>query len=119
MRDPDNRRHFKRTKTDELVASTELAGGLLARAALNPGVGQVFETFMRLDKSSEVYVLPSPDAFLGKTFDAALRFLRHEHAVILIGLQSQGKVLLNPQGTQQIQPGDHLILVADSKPMLA
>src|SRR5207249_9016320 len=28
VRDPTNRRHFARTKTDELVASAELAGGL-------------------------------------------------------------------------------------------
>ena len=119
VRDPANRRHFKRTKTDELVASTELAGGLLARAALNPGVGQVFETFMRLDKSSEVYVLPSTAALVGKSFDAAMRFLRHEHEAILIGLQSQGNVVLNPKGTQEIQPGDRLILVADSKPIIA
>jgi voltage-gated potassium channel len=118
VRDPSNRRHFARTKTDELVASTELAGGVLARAALNPGVGQVFEAFMRLDRSSEVYVLPSPDALVGKTFDAAMRFLRHQHSAILIGLQADGNVTLNPQGTRQLKQGDHLILVADSRPVL-
>ena len=119
VRDSANRRHFLRTKTNELVASTELAGGLLARAALDPGVGLVFETLMRLDKSSEVFVVPSPAALCGKTFDSALRFLRHEHAAILIGLQADGNVMLNPKGTREIQQGDQLILVADSKPVLA
>lgn len=117
VRDPANRRHFKRTKTNEMVASTELAGGLLARAALDPGVGQVFETLMRLDKSSEVYVIPAPETVRGKTFDSVMRLLRREHEAILIGLQSQGNIMLNPKGTYELQPGDQLILLADARPV--
>ncbi len=116
VRDPGNRRHFARTRTNELVASSELAGGLLARSALNPGVGHVFETLMRLDKTAEVYVLPAPSSFIGKTFDDALKFLRRERQVILIGLETAGNVLLNPQGSQLLATGDQLIVVADRKP---
>ena len=116
VRDPGNRRHFARTKTNELVASSELAGGLLARSALNPGVGHVFETLMRLDKSSEVFVLPTPSSFIGKTFDDALKFLRRERQVILIGLETAGSVLLNPQGNRPLAESDQLIIIADRKP---
>jgi voltage-gated potassium channel len=116
VRDPTNRRHFARTKTDELVASAELAGGLLARSALNPGVGLVFETLIRLDRSAEVYVIPTPMSCAGKTFDHALQFLRRERAVILIGLQSAGKVVLNPPGSRMLVAADNLIIVSDSKP---
>ena len=116
VRDPLNRRHFARTKTDELVASSELAGGLLARSALNPGVGHVFETLMRLDRSAEVYVMPAPLSCIGKSFEHALKFLHHERNVILIGVQNAGSVTLNPPSTRMLTAADQMIIVADTKP---
>ena len=116
VRDPANRRHFTRTKTDEVIASVELAGGLLARSALNPGVGQVFGNLVRLDKSAEVYLLPLPAAFKGKSFDDTLKFLRREDAVILIGVERHKQILLNPPGNRPMTEDDQLIVIADTRP---
>lgn len=116
LRDPSNRRHFARTKTDELVASSELAGGLLARTALNPGVGHVYETLMRLDRSAEMYVTPVPKGMVGKSFDDVLKYLRREHQVILIGLARNGDVLLSPSGDNRVAEGDRLVMIASTRP---
>jgi voltage-gated potassium channel len=116
VRDPLNRRHFARTKTDELVASSELAGGILARSALNPGVGHVFETLMRLDRSAEVYVVPPPMSCVGKSFEHALKFLHKERNVILIGMQDAKSVSLNPPSTRTVTAADRLIIISDTKP---
>ncbi len=114
VRDTLNRRHFARTKTDELVASSELAGGLLARTALNPGVGHVISTLMRLDQSAEVIVTPAPKSMLGKSFDDVLKFLRREQHVILIGLCRNGSVLLSPNGDQLLTDGDGLVMISNA-----
>lgn len=114
--DPQNRRHFARTKTDEIIASNELAGGLLARTALNPGVGHVFSTLMRIDQSAEVYVVPAPRAWAGKPFDEVMQGLRRDHNAILIGLQRRDNVMLNPARTQVVAYGDNLVVVANGAP---
>ncbi|MBI5877715.1 MAG: NAD-binding protein [Chloroflexi bacterium] len=116
VRDPQNRRHFSRTKTDEMVASSELAGGLLARTALNPGVGHVFSTLMRIDQSAEVFVVPAPPSLAGKSFDELLHSLRRDHGAILIGLQRRDSTMLNPAKTQVVAFGDNLVVVAHGQP---
>ncbi|MCA1553411.1 MAG: NAD-binding protein, partial [Chloroflexi bacterium] len=113
VRDPLNRRHFARTKTDELVASSELAGGLLARTALNPGVGHVISKLMRLDETAEVVIRPAPKQMDGKRFDDVLRWLRREHQVILIGLCRNGDVLLSPTNEQTVNEGDGLVVISN------
>jgi voltage-gated potassium channel len=114
--DPANRRHFARTKTDELVASSELAGGLLARTALNPGIGHVFEHLMRLDKSAEMFLSPAPPTMVGKSFDDVLKYLRREQQGILIGLARNGDVVLSPKGDQVLCEGDRLVMIASARP---
>ena len=114
VREPLNRRHFARTKTDELVASSEIAGGVLARTALNPGIGHVFATLMRLDQTAELIVAPVPKNLWGKTFDDVLKFLRREHRAILIGLSRNGDVMLSPTGDQKLAEGDGLVVISNS-----
>ena len=114
VRDPQNRRHFARTKTDELVASSEIAGGLLGRTALTPGIGHVFETLMRLDQTAEVLVALAPKPMWGKTFDDVLKWLRREHQAILIGFERKGDVVLSPSGEQRLEEGDGLVVISNA-----
>jgi voltage-gated potassium channel len=114
VRDPANRRHFARTRTDELVASSEIAGGLLGRTALTPGIGHVFTTLMRLDQTAEVLVTPAPKQMWGKSFDDVLKLLRREHRAILIGLSRKGDVVLSPTGEQKLEEGDGLVVISNS-----
>ncbi len=116
VRDPSNRRHFARTKCDEIVASSELAGGLLARTALNPGVGQAIATLMRLDESAEMYVIPAPAGWVGKSFDEAMKVLREQYEAILVGLAHRGSVMLSPKGDRVLAEGDKLVMIAHQWP---
>ena len=117
VRDTANRHHFERACADEIIVSAEMSEGLLARAAVNLGIAHVYSDLLRLDGSSEMYVLDAPPAVVGKSFEAALVYVNQRDNAILIGV-IQDHVHISPPHDYIIQAGTRLVLVGRSRPAL-
>jgi voltage-gated potassium channel len=117
VRDPANRHHFERACADEMIVSAEMSEGLLARAAVNVGIAHVYSDLLRLDTSSEMYVLDAPPALVGKSFQAALVYLNERQNAVLVGV-IQDHVMLSPPHDYKIDEGTRLVIVSRTRPAL-
>jgi TRAP transporter TAXI family solute receptor len=135
----ENREHFERLSTVEVVSVEELAEKLLAQAVVNPGITDVYlELLTATEESNEVYIVPVPDLWLGKAYeDVYLDLLQGGEAVIPIGYRTPAPggsgqvVILNPakkRGERNgvsdwrghaLAEGDGLVVVAYEQPDLS
>jgi voltage-gated potassium channel len=118
MRDPENRMHFERARTDEVVASAEMSEGLLARSALNVGIANAFATLLRLDTTQEMYIVDTPPSLQGKTFQAALVHQQIRDNTILIGVIESDKPLLCPPPQYRLHGNTRLVILGHVRPRL-
>lgn len=121
-----SRIHFRYTHVDEVVCVDELTEKLLAQSAITHGLS---EFYMRLltatEDTNEVYVVPVPAPFVGKTYRQLEKALIDYEAedVILVGIQSEAPSTEGgpPAAGQHAQPLPSRILTinppcADSLP---
>lgn len=118
MRDPRNRDHFIRARADEIIASAEMSEGLLARSALNTGIASAYATLLRLDTPQEMYIIDTPHALEGKTFQAALIHQQIRDSTILVGVVEAGQTLLCPPPQYRIHADTRLIVLGNVRPKL-
>lgn len=118
LRDPENRQHFERARADEIIASSEMSEGLLARSALNLGIANAFSQLLRLDTPQEVYIIDAPADLEGKTFQAALVHLHLREGNILLGVTEGKSTLLCPPAEYKIHGESRLIILGNVRPRL-
>lgn len=134
-----NREHFEHMPTVEVVSVEELAEKLLAQAVVNPGITEVYlELLTATADSNEVYIVPVPAAWVGRSFrDVYADLLEAEEAMIPIGYRvpapaGNGQVVvLNPGRKEQTRNGvsswkgyelsedDGLVVISYEQPDLA
>lgn len=118
MRDPQNRVHYERARADEVIASAEMSEGLLARSALNVGIANAFATLLRLDTAQEMYIIDTPPALEGKTFQAALVHQQIRDQTILVGVVEGDKPLLCPPPQYRLHSNTRLVVLGNVRPRL-
>jgi len=138
----ENRDHFLRANTDEIICLEQLGGYLAVSSALNYGMSQVVSELLAFNEGSEFYRYddPLPDALSGKTFAEAVRILG-ERQIIPIGVetvrteeemadleggrwdvrQGEGEFLkrcfaVNPPSTYRLRRNDTLFIIAEERP---
>ncbi len=80
----ENRQHVKRANADEVVVSDQHTAFFLANNILYPGAAQVASEMLDYERGNDVYRVPVPDQFVGKTFgDLYLEFKRTKNWTIL------------------------------------
>lgn len=116
---PGNRFHLKKAGADEIISSDELGLRLLARSALYHGMTRVYQELLTVGRdANEMYLLDVPPELVGRDFvEAASMFLRHRNdkrSCILIGVQRNEDMLINPVGNESgaLKEGDQLILLS-------
>jgi Trk K+ transport system NAD-binding subunit len=85
-----NKRHFGKTKVDEIVCIDELTEKLLAQASINPGLSQFYLDLLTSEPTSnEIYKIDVPPAFVGKPYGHLKKrlFNFHEENIILMGIE--------------------------------
>jgi len=135
----ENREHFERLPTVEVVSVEELAEKLLAQAVVNPGITDVYlELLTATEDSNEVYIVPVPEPWVGRSFQEIYAdLLQAGEAVIPIGYRtpepngSGQVVILNPRTKERtrdgvsnwrgynLEQGDGLVVIAYEEPDLA
>ena len=115
----NNRHHLLKAGADEIISSDELGLRLLARTALFHGMTRVYQELLTVGRdANEMYLLPVPEALLGRDFvEIASMFVRHrddKRSCLLIGIQRGDEMILNPVGGDSgpLKEGDQLILLS-------
>lgn len=120
-RNPANRLHLLKAGADEIISSDELGLRLLARTALYHGMTRVYQELLTVGRdANEMYLVDVPTELIGRDFvETASMFLRYRNdrrSCLLIGIQRDDEMTLNPVGNESgpLQAGDQLILLSRS-----
>jgi voltage-gated potassium channel len=114
VNNPLNVEHFRRTNVDELLVTSRLASRLLARSALYPGLAGLVTDIVSGGEGSELYRVDVPDAYCGQPIDEVSARLRADHKATLLAVSRQDRTIVNPPVDFRLQPGDSLVVVAES-----
>lgn len=118
-RNVNNRNHLLRAGADEIISSDELGLRLLARTALFHGMTRVYQELLTVGRdANEMYLFPATEGLIGRDFvEIASMFVRYrddKHSCLLIGIQRDDEMILNPIGNDSgpLKKGDQLILLS-------
>ena len=114
-----NVEHLQRAGADEIVSAQDFAMMLLSQACLAHGLSKVYRDLLTVsDDTNEVYVVPVPEEFVGKTFAdlgaAMYRKRNGTNPAILIGVMTSHGPELNPPSTGDttLKPEDQVIVIS-------
>jgi voltage-gated potassium channel len=120
---PQNVEHLRRAGADEIVSACDFSMMLLSQAALVHGLSKVYRNLLTVSgETNEVYIVPIPQAFVGKTFAelGAAMFQKRdrENPAILIGARTAEGILVNPRQDRlrTFQKGDQAVVIAFEQP---
>jgi voltage-gated potassium channel len=113
-----NASHCKRANANEIIVNDDVSSGLLARAALDHGITQVFSELLSSASGDEIYKVPTPPSLVGKPFLEALTTLKQKHACLALAVQRghDGEVISNPAADYRLVDGDLLVVIAAERP---
>jgi len=110
--------HCRRANANEIIVSSELSSGLIARAALNHGITQFVSDLLSARAGNELYKVPVPASLAGRRFIDALVEMKQKHQSILVAVHDGSQVLSNPPADHVLSERDHLIVIALDRPKL-
>ena len=114
VNNPDHVPHFRRAEVDEVMVTSKLASHLLARTAMYPGLSELVIDIVSGGDGSELYRVTLPDDCVGMPIDELSSKLRREHQATLLAVSRDGATHTNPAQDFHLQPGDDLVVVAES-----
>jgi voltage-gated potassium channel len=116
-----NVKHCERAHADEIVVTSDLGSGLIARAALDHGITQVVSDLLSSHHGEELYKLAIPASMIGRRFIEVMTEMKQRHASIVLAVQkgSEGQVTCNPPSDYLLEKDDHVFVVAAERPELA
>jgi len=114
-----NRFHLLKAGASEIVSSDSLGIRLLARSALFHGMTQFYQELLTVRRdANEVYLLPAPEALVGREFvelsEMFMKYRSDRRSCLLMGIQRGEEMLINPIGEEAgpLKATDQLILLS-------
>lgn len=114
VNNPDHVDHLKRADADEVLVTSKLASHLLARSALYPGLSELVTDLVSGGEGSELYRVDLPEDCLGLPIDDVSARLRRDHGATLLAVTRGNHTYNNLKSDFVFEPGDDLIVVAES-----
>ena len=114
VNNPEHVPHLRRAHVDEVMVTSRLASHLLARSALYPGLSELVTDLVSGGEGSELYRVELPQECLGKHIDNVSAMLRRNHSATLLAVTRGDHIYSNLSSEFVFEPGDDLIVVADS-----
>ena len=118
-RSTSNVNNLRRAGADEIISADEMGLRMLARASLFHGMTRVYHELLTVGRdSNELFVIPIPEALIGREFsDLSALFARRRDdrlSCLLVGIQRDDEMILNPIGEEAgpLKADDHLILLS-------
>lgn len=104
--------HLKLGKIDDYVVSGEHSAFLLAAAALNRGVMNVFNELLSYEYGNKFCRTPVRKEWIGKSFlDLFVSMKKEKNVVLVAVMDKNGKTNINPSDVT-LQEGDVLVAIA-------
>lgn len=118
-KNPNNKHHLKKAGADEIISSDELGLRLLARTSLYHGMTHVYQELLSVGRdANEMYLVDVPAELVGRDFvELASLFLRYrtdKRSCLLVGIQRDEQMILNPIGQEAgpLREGDQLVVLS-------
>lgn len=109
-----NESHLRMGKVNEVVITQDLAGHLLAQAALSPSSWRTLHELVQPSDPRQgfsSYEIPEPQQAM--RFDELVPIWLKERGVLLVGVFRNGKTHLNPR-SYRVLPNDRLVGIVDA-----
>lgn len=115
--DPANREILARAGCHSIVCVMDLAPGILAQEAHDPGVVDVLhELTIWHEDLNNVYIVPVTVAGGGESTVETLRGWAHKNDATMLGLRDTNGIKLNPAAMTPVREGDAVVLICRSRP---
>jgi voltage-gated potassium channel len=112
----ENLNHFSHTRVDECISMDNLGELLISQAALNHGISDFFTELLTFqEQGNEVYNVPIPASFLGRTFEDLSRAIVHEN-MIAVGLSEGDKTFANPPRDTVLRETVEVLIISHAYP---
>jgi voltage-gated potassium channel len=107
--------HLQMGRVNDYVVSGEHGAFLLAQAAMNRGLMDVFSELLTYQRGNEFYRLKLPDRFAGKSFLDLFVELKRSHNAVLVSVHTaDGQMFLNPPD-YIFRAGDQIVVIAEEE----
>lgn len=104
--------HLTMGQVNDYVVSGEYGAYLLAQAAMNRGLMDVFTELLTYQKGSQFYRIPLPERWIGTPYlDVFLELKRNENAVLVSVHTADDQMLVNPTD-YDFCAGDEIVVIA-------
>lgn len=117
LADHRNVQHAKRAQVDEIIVSSELSSGIIARATLDHGMAGVISTLLKNDDGDELYKIPVPLSMVGQRFIDLFIGMKQTYRSTVVALQKADtqETIFNPEFDLRINQNDHLIIISSER----
>lgn len=89
----ENKQHLQRAQVDEIIVRGEHIGNLLAGAAISPGLPRVLFHLLSPLEENNLWKVPIPFRFIGKSVKELADYFHKEHHALLIALLTEQRGL--------------------------
>lgn len=107
--------HLKMGHVNDYVVSGEYGAYLLAQAAMNRGLMDVFTELLTYQTGNEFYRLKLPERWVGASYaDVFVELKKTRNAVLVSVHTAGGQTLVNPTD-HRFQAGDEIVVIAEEE----
>jgi voltage-gated potassium channel len=115
--DVNNEDHLNHAGCNVIINTSMLSSRLLAMSLQNPSVNVIIRELIS-QYGNEIYKVPIPLKYIGRSFLNTLPELKQSHSVIVIGIERSGKTMMNPPSEEVLKTGDNLLVISLESPLL-
>ncbi len=111
----DNEVSLRSIGVEEIIVTDDYVGGIMASVVRSHGIVSVLDELMTLSRGHSFFKCKCPDFVAGKPVADAITLLKKKEDSILIALEVDGAIIVNPPADQIIGKDDY-IFAAGQKP---
>ena len=115
--DANNEEHLRAAGCDIVINASMLSSRLLAMSLQNPSIHHIITEFIS-QEGNEIHRVHTPQEYIGRPFLDVLLEIKKLHSIITIGIERDGKSLINPPASELTKSGDILLLISEETPVL-
>jgi len=115
--DPENVCHLRRANADEIICLSQFGEYLILQSSVSHGISNLFASLLNFGEGDEIYRIPVPSQYVGKTFRQAFLDLGEKREFLLIAAEQDGKIIVNPKGAYTLQNEDYLFIISPEEPV--
>ncbi len=114
--DPENICHLERADADEIICLNQFGEYLILQSSVSHGISKLFASLLNFGEGDEIYRIPVPSQYVGRTFRQAFLDIGGKRDCILIAAERDGEIMVNPKGAYTLQNGDYLFVISPEEP---